>query len=76
MTIETRLTEIKKRNKCVCDARFSGIDEAEYRARGCPSCECAHLTDVPMLLEMVEFCKQRYLNCDLHLEKIAEKYNG
>lgn len=25
---------------CTCDARFSGNDEAEYKARGCPNCVC------------------------------------
>lgn len=25
---------------CVCDARFSGSDDAEWRARGAPSCTC------------------------------------
>lgn len=27
-------------NYCTCDARFSGVDEAEYCARGCPDCYC------------------------------------
>lgn len=35
--LEKALEEI---GVCVCDARFSGNDEAEYRARGCPSCSC------------------------------------
>ncbi len=26
--------------ECICHASWSGYDEAEYRARGCPSCEC------------------------------------
>jgi hypothetical protein len=26
--------------KCQCDASWSGRDEAEYCARGCPSCTC------------------------------------
>lgn len=25
---------------CTCDARFSGADENEYKARGYPSCSC------------------------------------
>ena len=29
--------------ECTCDARFSGSDEAEYRARGCPECICTGL---------------------------------
>lgn len=28
---------------CLCDAQFSGRDEAEYCARGCPSCSCEHI---------------------------------
>lgn len=27
---------------CQCDARWSGRDEAEYRACGCPNCSCEH----------------------------------
>ena len=26
--------------ECICDARFSGLDEAEFCARGCPNCTC------------------------------------
>lgn len=29
-------------SKCTCDARFSGVDEQEYAARGCPECVCEH----------------------------------
>lgn len=29
---------------CICDARFSGVDEQEYCARGCPSCYCHDMT--------------------------------
>lgn len=29
---------------CICDARFSGIDEAEFCARGCPNCYCENMT--------------------------------
>lgn len=25
---------------CQCDSQYSGRDEAEYRARGCPNCTC------------------------------------
>ena len=28
------------RDICTCDARFSGSDETEYKARGCPDCIC------------------------------------
>jgi hypothetical protein len=31
---------VQPENGCTCDARFSGNDEAEYRARGCPDCTC------------------------------------
>ena len=29
-----------KPRECICHASWSGYDEAEYRARGCPECEC------------------------------------
>ncbi len=28
------------RRDCICNAAWSGRDEAEYRAHGCPSCYC------------------------------------
>lgn len=31
---------LKNIDFCTCDAQFSGQDEAEYRARGCPPCIC------------------------------------
>ena len=31
---------LKRIGVCECDAQWSGKDEAEYRARGCPSCSC------------------------------------
>lgn len=30
---------------CNCPARFSGVDEAEYRAYGCPNCTCGMMED-------------------------------
>ena len=44
---------------CICDARFSGMDEAEYCARGCPSCTC-HLTEnsgYDLLMEVIQLGK-------------------
>ena len=35
--------------ECRCDARFSGVDEAEYAARGCPSCTCEWRSDFEKL---------------------------
>lgn len=37
---------------CKCDARFSGNDEAEYRARGCPSCVCGMIEDGDVIHHM------------------------
>lgn len=33
-----RLVDSKK--ECICNARFSGVDEAAYAAHGCPACVC------------------------------------
>jgi hypothetical protein len=30
-------------NRCTCDAQWSGKDEAEYVARGCPECTCRRM---------------------------------
>ena len=31
---------MSKPRECICHASWSGYDEEEYKARGCPSCEC------------------------------------
>jgi len=31
---------------CICDAIFSGSNEAEYSARGCAACTCEHLQSI------------------------------
>lgn len=38
---------------CQCDAKWSGRDEAEYRARGCPHCSCSNTERARQVLEEV-----------------------
>lgn len=39
---------------CLCDARWSGIDELEYSACGCPNCSCKHLAALARLQALVD----------------------
>lgn len=42
---------------CTCDAQFSGRDEAEYRARGCPGCICAGPMFQRVAIELAKACE-------------------
>jgi hypothetical protein len=34
------MTDDKKPRECICHASWSGYNEQEWMARGCPECEC------------------------------------
>lgn len=36
----TRAIKESEDSVCECDAKYSGVDEHEYQARGCPTCSC------------------------------------
>ena len=38
---------------CQCDAWWSGRDEAEYCARGCPSCSCGNMEETEIIFREV-----------------------
>ena len=57
---------------CKCDAQYSGNDEAEYRARGCPSCICGIIDQRYLMHHPESDCIFEVFTADDRLKSISE----